>query len=80
MGAGGPPPGAPAGSASLLLARVSSPGQEAFIGNQAGGRVFLFLGSGPITGNDPERARRRDGPGGVASSVTMRQASLPPSS
>jgi len=28
---------------SILLARASSPGQEAFIGNQAGGRVFLFL-------------------------------------
>ena len=29
--------------ASLLLARASKPEQEAFIGNQAGGRVFLFL-------------------------------------
>ncbi len=28
---------------SLLLARASQPEQEAFIGNQAGGRVFLFL-------------------------------------
>ena len=28
---------------SILLARASSPEQEAFIGNQAGGRVFLFL-------------------------------------
>jgi catechol 2,3-dioxygenase-like lactoylglutathione lyase family enzyme len=37
------PPGAPAGAASLLLARASSAGQEAYIGNQAGGRVFLFL-------------------------------------
>jgi len=27
----------------LLLARASKPEQEAFIGNQAGGRVFLFL-------------------------------------
>ena len=36
---------APPGSegTSLLLARASSPEQEAFIGNQAGGRVFLFL-------------------------------------
>jgi catechol 2,3-dioxygenase-like lactoylglutathione lyase family enzyme len=36
---------APPGSngASLLLARASTPEQEAFIGNQAGGRVFLFL-------------------------------------
>lgn len=35
------PPG-PAGS-SLLLARASTKDQEAFIGNQSGGRVFLFL-------------------------------------
>lgn len=35
------PPGA--SGTSLLLARASSPGQQAFIGNQAGGRVFLFL-------------------------------------
>lgn len=35
------PPG-PAGT-SLLLARASTPEQAAFIGNQAGGRVFLFL-------------------------------------
>lgn len=28
---------------TLLLARASDPRQEAFIGNQAGGRVFLFL-------------------------------------
>lgn len=31
------------GGCSLLLARASSPEQEAFIGDQAGGRVFLFL-------------------------------------
>ena len=35
------PPGD--GNASLLLARASTPDQEAFIGNQSGGRVFLFL-------------------------------------
>ena len=36
---------APPGSngASLLLARASTAEQEAFIGNQTGGRVFLFL-------------------------------------
>jgi catechol 2,3-dioxygenase-like lactoylglutathione lyase family enzyme len=36
---------APPGSAgmSLLLARASTPEQEPFVGNQAGGRVFLFL-------------------------------------
>lgn len=37
------PPGAPAGGCCLLLARASKPEQEAFIGHQAGGRVFLFL-------------------------------------
>lgn len=37
------PPGVPEGGASILLARASSPEQEKFIGNQAGGRVFLFL-------------------------------------
>jgi len=31
------------GETSLLLARASTPHQETFIGNQAGGRVFLFL-------------------------------------
>lgn len=35
------PPGS--GATTLLLARASKPEQEAFIGNQAGGRVFLFL-------------------------------------
>lgn len=36
---------APAGGTgtSLLLARASTPEQGAFVGNQAGGRVFLFL-------------------------------------
>ena len=36
---------APPGSngASILLARASKPEQQAFIGDQAGGRVFLFL-------------------------------------
>ena len=36
---------APPGSTgtSLLLARASTAEQEAFIGNQTGGRVFLFL-------------------------------------
>ncbi len=28
---------------TLLLARASKPEQETFIGNQSGGRVFLFL-------------------------------------
>lgn len=36
---------APPGSrgTSILLARAATPVQEPFIGNQAGGRVFLFL-------------------------------------
>lgn len=35
----------PPGSAgtTLLLARASKPEQESFVGNQSGGRVFLFL-------------------------------------
>ena len=37
------PPGAPEDGATLLLARASTPEQERFIGDQAGGRVFLFL-------------------------------------
>ncbi len=35
------PPGS--SGTSLLLARASTSRQEAFIGNQTGGRVFLFL-------------------------------------
>ncbi len=35
------PPGT--SETSLLLARAANPEQDAFIGNQAGGRVFLFL-------------------------------------
>lgn len=31
------------GTTSLLLARASSPHQAEYVGNQAGGRVFLFL-------------------------------------
>lgn len=31
------------GGTALLLARASSPHQEHYIGDQAGGRVFLFL-------------------------------------
>jgi len=37
------PAGAPPGATTILLARASTPEQAAFIGNQAGGRVFLFL-------------------------------------
>jgi uncharacterized glyoxalase superfamily protein PhnB len=38
---GGLAPGS--SGATLLLARASKPEQEPFIGNQSGGRVFLFL-------------------------------------
>ncbi|MFV0395998.1 MAG: VOC family protein [Coprobacillaceae bacterium] len=37
------PPGS--NGTTILLARASKPIQEPFIGNQAGGRVFLFLGT-----------------------------------
>ena len=40
------PPGASPHATTILLARASSPEQEAFIGDQAGGRVFLFLATG----------------------------------
>ena len=30
---------------TILLARASNPIQEEFIGNQAGGRIFMFLGT-----------------------------------
>jgi catechol 2,3-dioxygenase-like lactoylglutathione lyase family enzyme len=37
------PPGASGGGAKLLLARGSNAEQQSRIGNQTGGRVFLFL-------------------------------------
>ncbi|OYY70633.1 VOC family protein [Sphingomonas sp. 28-63-12] len=37
------PPGAAANATTLLLARATSQEQALAIGNQAGGRVFLFL-------------------------------------
>lgn len=37
------PRGSAPGGTSLLLARAATPEQAAFIGDQAGGRVFLFL-------------------------------------
>jgi catechol 2,3-dioxygenase-like lactoylglutathione lyase family enzyme len=37
------PPGAADSGAKLLLARASNPEQVSRIGNQTGGRVFLFL-------------------------------------
>ena len=37
------PPGAPAHATTILLARAATPEQARFVGDQAGGRVFLFL-------------------------------------
>jgi catechol 2,3-dioxygenase-like lactoylglutathione lyase family enzyme len=37
------PPGAPADATTILLARSSNEHQARYIGDQAGGRVFLFL-------------------------------------
>ncbi|HZG31839.1 MAG TPA: VOC family protein, partial [Sphingopyxis sp.] len=37
------PPGSPEDGATILLARAADAEQAAFIGNQSGGRVFLFL-------------------------------------
>lgn len=37
------PPGAGADATTILLARASNEHQAAYIGDQAGGRVFLFL-------------------------------------
>jgi catechol 2,3-dioxygenase-like lactoylglutathione lyase family enzyme len=37
------PPGAPDNATTILLARAATPEQQAAIGNQAAGRVFLFL-------------------------------------
>ena len=45
------PPGAPPGSVSLLLARAANEDQARFVGNQAGGRVFLFLRTDDFAGD-----------------------------
>ena len=37
------PPGAPENATNILLARASTSTQAKYIGDQAGGRVFLFL-------------------------------------
>jgi catechol 2,3-dioxygenase-like lactoylglutathione lyase family enzyme len=37
------PPNAPANATTILLARAATPEQARFVGDQAGGRVFLFL-------------------------------------
>lgn len=49
----------PGGSGTtILLARASNPEQEPFIGNQAGGRVFLFLNTDDFWG-DFERLKAK---------------------
>jgi catechol 2,3-dioxygenase-like lactoylglutathione lyase family enzyme len=49
----------PGGSGStILLARASKPEQEGFIGNQAGGRIFLFLNTDDFW-RDFERLKQR---------------------
>ena len=53
------PPGSTPGTASLLLARASNKEQAAFIGNQAGGRVFLFLSTDDFW-RDYEKMRALD--------------------
>ncbi|HEX9931995.1 MAG TPA: VOC family protein [Allosphingosinicella sp.] len=52
------PAGAPEGGAAILLARAATPAQERFIGNQAGGRVFLFLATDDFA-RDHEAMRGR---------------------
>lgn len=54
------PAGAPPGAARLLLARAATPDQLRFVGDQAGGRVFLFLRT-----DDCWRDYRRYGDAGV---------------
>lgn len=46
-------------SAALLLAQAATPEQRAAVGNQAGGRVFLFLHTDDFW-RDYERLRERD--------------------
>jgi len=49
------PPGS--NGATILLAKASKPEQESFIGNQAGGRVFLFLGTDDFSRDFEEMKR-----------------------
>lgn len=48
----------PLGDTTLLLARAANPEQESRIGNQTGGRVFLFLGTTDFRA-DYERLKAR---------------------
>jgi len=40
------PPGAPEGSTNVVLVKAATEQQVSAVGNQTGGRVFLFLGTG----------------------------------
>ena len=55
----------PGGGTRLVLARAEGPVQEAAIGNQAGGRVFLFLQTDDFA---------RDHAGMLAAGVTFEEA------
>ncbi len=50
------PPGS--GGTTLLLARAATPEQEQFIGNQSGGRVFLFLKTDDFWGDYQDMVER----------------------
>jgi catechol 2,3-dioxygenase-like lactoylglutathione lyase family enzyme len=52
------PPGSGRESATLLLARSVTPEQESRVGNQTGGRVFLFLHTDDFA-RDYERMKAR---------------------
>ena len=52
------PAGAPPGATTILLARATTPEQVASIGNQTGGRVFLFLQTDDFR-RDFERMRQK---------------------
>lgn len=42
------PAGAPPESTNLVMVKAATPEQEAAVGKQSGGRVFLFLGTGEL--------------------------------
>lgn len=52
------PPGVPAGGAGLLLARAATAEQVATVGQQGGGRVWLFLYTDDFARDHAEMAAR----------------------
>jgi catechol 2,3-dioxygenase-like lactoylglutathione lyase family enzyme len=52
------PPGSGRNGATLLLARAATPDQESRVGNQTGGRVFLFLHTGDFARDYPRMKSR----------------------